>query len=105
MKVFLRRLLLGLGVAGILGGWGTIQYGDAQLEALFAGNGDAAWWWLGERTKTSQWLGNDDFVSGKTLFFAGALGMGLGAAVVVLAFPRGSWTTPGYDRGQSLIWD
>lgn len=92
---FLRRLLLGLGVASVLGGWGTIQYGDAQQRALFNDDSESAWWWLGERTKTSQWLGREEFVRGKTLFLAGALGMGVGAALVVFAFPRGSWAASG----------
>lgn len=94
MRAF-RRVLLCLGVACVLGGWGTIQYGDAQQQALFAGDSESAWWWLGERTKTGAWLAREEFVSGKTIFFAGALGMGLGAALVVLTFPRGTWQSGG----------
>ena len=90
-----RRLALGLGAALLIGGWGVIQYAHAQQQVLASGEAESVWWWLGERTRVSSWLGEGKFISGKTLFFLGAMGMGVGSGMLVVAFPRGSWQPMG----------
>ncbi|MHC4766098.1 MAG: hypothetical protein ACYTF2_13430 [Planctomycetota bacterium] len=90
-RFILRRALLGLGAVLLIAGWGCTRYADSQQQAVASGKSEPLGVWQGERVKTSTWVGQQEFVPGKTLYRAGILCMGLGAAVVVMAFPRGSW--------------
>jgi hypothetical protein len=90
-RFILRRVVLGLGALLLVGGWGCTRYADSQLEAVASGKSEPIGVWEGEKVKASAWVGRQEFVPGKTLYRTGILCMGIGAVVVVTAFPRGSW--------------
>ncbi len=75
----------------LIGGWGCTRYADSQLEAVSSGKAESVGVWDGERVKASTWVSQKNFIPGKNLYQTGILCMGIGAAVVVMAFPRGSW--------------
>ena len=89
-RFFMRRLILGLGLALLVAGWGCTHYADAEMNAVSSGN-EAVTLWAGKKTKVSSWLGRDQFLSARDLYRIGYLCMGIGTAVLVLTFPRGSW--------------
>ncbi len=87
----MRRLMLGLGLAMLIAGWGCTHYVDAQLLAVSGGN-DAMTLWVGEKTKVSTWVKTKGKRLGaRQLYQAGFLCMGIGTVLLVVAFPRGSW--------------
>ncbi|MHC4416727.1 MAG: hypothetical protein ACYS0G_15770 [Planctomycetota bacterium] len=90
-RFILRRVLLGIGAALVVSGWGLTRYADGRFEAVASGKAEPIGVWDGERVKASAWVDRQDFVPGKTLYQTGILFMGIGAAVVVVAFPRGTW--------------
>jgi hypothetical protein len=90
-RFILRRALLGMGAVLLIGGWGCTRYADSQLEAVASGKAESVAIWDGERVKASTWVGKQDFIPGKNLYQTGILCMGIGAAVLVVGFPRGSW--------------
>ena len=85
----MRRMMLGLGLVLLLGGWGCMRYADAEMMAVSSGN-EALTDWAGERTKVSSWLGRDEYLSARDLYRIGFLCMGIGTMVLVGTFPRGS---------------
>ena len=91
MWFYVRRFVLGLAATLLVLGWGLTRYADAQLEAVSQGKSEAIAVWAGERMKPSQWTGNGDYIAGKTWYTYGIMFMSIGAALVVFAFPRGSW--------------
>lgn len=94
-RFLFRRVLLGMGAVLIIGGWGCTRYADSQLTAAASGRSESIGAWEGERVKASTWVKDESFIPGKTLYRFGILGMGIGAAVVVFGFPRGSWQPHG----------
>ncbi len=90
MWLVLRRLLLGLGAVLLVGGWGLLRYADARQQAVANGGSDQLTLWTGEKQKVGSWLAAEE-LPGETLYRSGMIAMGAGAALVVFAFPRGSW--------------
>ena len=87
----MRRLMLGAGLAMLIGGWGCTHYADAELQAVTAGN-DAVTLWAGKKTKTSAWVNRKaKRLSAKQLYQVGFGFMGIGTVLLVVTFPRGSW--------------
>ncbi len=87
----MRRLMLGLGLATLIAGWGCTHYADAQLRAVSGGN-DAMTLWVGEKTKVSTWVKKKGKRLGaRQLYQVGFLCLGIGTVLLVVAFPRGSW--------------
>ena len=90
-KYVMRRLLLGIGLALLIAGWGCTHYADAEMHAVTAGN-DAVTVWAGEKTKVSSWVSKkEDGLGAKQLYQIGFLAMGIGTVLLVVTFPRGSW--------------
>ncbi len=89
-RFVIRRLLLGLGLVLLVAGWGCTHYADAEMNAVSGGN-EAVTVWAGEKIKVSSWLSRDEYLSAKDLYRIGFLCMGIGTAVLVGSFPRGSW--------------
>ena len=89
-RFIVRRALLGIGAALLVGGWGCTRYADSRQEAVASGKAEPIGVWQGERVKASALVGKPNFVPGRTLYRTGILCMGIGVAVVVMAFPRGS---------------
>ena len=89
-RFIFRRVLLGLGLVLLVAGWGCTRYADAEMKAVAGGN-DAVTVWAGEKTRVSSWLNGNDYVSAKNLYRIGFLCMGIGTAVLVGTFPRGTW--------------
>ncbi len=94
LSFFVRRFVLGLAALLLVGGWGATRYADAQLQAA-SGKKETVAAWTGEKIKASAWVTRNDVIPGKTLYVAGVIGMGVGAALVVIAFPRGAWVPQG----------
>jgi hypothetical protein len=94
-RFLMRRLLLGVGAVLLIGGWGCTRYADSQLAAAASGKAEPIGAWEGERIKASTWVKDEKFIPGKTLYRFGILGMGLGAAIVIVGFPRGAWVPQG----------
>ncbi|MHC4219606.1 MAG: hypothetical protein ACYSU7_14280 [Planctomycetota bacterium] len=94
-KFILRRVLLAVGAVLLVGGWGLTHYADAQLEAVASGKAEPIAVWDGERVKASAWVGKNEFLPSRNLYQTGILLMGIGAAVVIVSFPRGSWQPHG----------
>jgi hypothetical protein len=94
-RFIMRRLFLGVGAALLIGGWGCTRYADSQLTAVASGKTEPIGAWEGERIKPSTWVSDEKFIPGKTLYRFGILGMGLGAVLVILVFPRGAWVPQG----------
>ncbi len=93
-RFLFRRILLGLGLVLLVAGWGCTHYADAEMKAVSGGN-DAVSVWAGEKTRVSSWLNGGEYLSAKNLYRIGFLCMGIGTAVLVGIFPRGSWqSTP-----------
>jgi len=87
----MRRLMLGAGLAMLIGGWGCTHYADAEMQAVTAGN-DAVTLWAGEKTKVSAWVNRKGKrLSAKQLYQVGFGCMGIGTMLLVVTFPRGSW--------------
>ncbi len=90
-KNVMRRLLLGVGLAMLIAGWGCTRYADAEMQAVASGN-DAVTVWAGEKTKVSSFVNQKkDGLGAKQLYQIGFLAMGVGAILLVVTFPRGSW--------------
>jgi hypothetical protein len=90
-RFILRRALLGIGAALLVLGWGCTRYADSRQEAVASGKSELIGVWQGERVKASSLVGDEGVIPGRTLYRVGILCMGIGVAVVVMAFPRGSW--------------
>ncbi len=91
MRFYLRRFVLGLGAVLIVLGWGATGYADARQEAVDGGKSEALTLWVGESTRAKSYVQGDSIVPTKTLYTGGLIGMAVGAALLVGAFPRGSW--------------
>jgi hypothetical protein len=92
---YFRRLVLALAAMMIAGGWGLTHYADAQLQTAASGSTEVVTAWTGERTKTRSWVEEDGFLPGRTMYWAGMIAMGVGAGILVTAFPRGAWVSHG----------
>ena len=90
-KFILRRLLLAIAAVLLVGGWGFTRYADAQLKAVASGKSEPVAAWTGKKVKPSAWVAKEGFIPSRNLYQTGILIMGIGAAVIVVTFPRGSW--------------
>lgn len=91
MSFWLRRSMLGAGAVCLVGGWGLTRYVDMRQTAIAEGGSDGVSAWVGKRTKASSLVGEEGVIAGKTIYLIGVTGMSLGAMLVIVAFPKGSW--------------
>ncbi len=91
MHFYIRRTVLGLGAVLVVLGWGATRYADARQEAIDSGKSEALTLWVGESTRAKSFVDGDTVVATKTLYTFGVVGMAVGAALIVVGFPRGSW--------------
>ncbi len=75
----------------IVGGWGATSYADARQQVADAGKPEPITLWVGEATRAKTFVKAESAIPSKTLYTGGVIGMALGAAILVIAFPRGSW--------------
>ncbi len=82
-----RRIVLGIGAALLVGGWGLTRYVDARQAAIAAAENESVTAWVGERTKVATYA-RGGLISGRTAYLIGVIGMSLGAVIVVVGFQR-----------------
>lgn len=104
MKFIVRRIVLGVGAALVLGGWGLTQFASEQHQAA-SGSKPAAWWGEIALDRSGTPAVTDDEsrhaglqqkldwattggVPAKTLFLLGVVAMGLGGGLVGWTLPR-----------------
>lgn len=80
MRPHIRRLMLGLGAALLVGGWGTTRYADEQQQTVSVST---------RGQKSNLWSeGRGGLVASKTIYAGGVLSMALGAGLIGFAIPR-----------------
>ena len=75
----IRRIVLGVGAALLVGGWGTTRYADEQQQTISITYDGRMLMWKGE-----EW----GLLASKTIYAAGVLSMALGAGLIGFAIPR-----------------
>ena len=94
MKFIIRRLVLGVGAALVVGGWGLTRFASEQRQA--AGSTASAWWGEtpvapetadapGALAKKVEWAGG---LPAMSIFLWGVMSMGLGAGLMGWTIPR-----------------
>lgn len=76
----IRRIVLGLGAALLVGGWGTTRYADEQQQIVSVQSRSG---------KVDLWSeGRGGLVASQSIYAAGVLVMALGAGLIGFAIPR-----------------
>jgi hypothetical protein len=80
MKLITRRIILGIGAALLVGGWGLTRYAHEQQESVV------------DDARDIIWVGGDNiFIRGsRTYFGAGVASMAIGAGLIGFGVPKGS---------------
>lgn len=91
MKPLSRRLILGLGAALLVGGWGTTRYADEQQQSIPTAEAHLR----GSAERIKLWsegyggeVGEVDLPPSKTIYAAGVVSMAIGAGLIGFAIPR-----------------
>lgn len=73
-----RRIVLGLGAALLVGGWGVTQWANKQVQATPT------------NFRLRTWIGESENIteSTRTIFAEGIVGMGIGAGLLAFSLPK-----------------
>ena len=83
----IRRWMLGIGAALLIGGWGMTRYADARQLAMDNQRQPALRLWTGRYRSPSSWLPNTN-VASRTIFGSGVVAMAVGAGLIGFAIQR-----------------
>ncbi len=78
----MRRLMLAIGAALLVGGWGTTRYADEQQQAAITGYRWEIRLWISGRSRSEQ------LIPSRVIYGAGVIGMAIGAGLIGFAVLR-----------------